>query len=268
VNRFSGFQRHAKPFGEVKTAKAVKIPSARMVTPLKRDVNERGVIRGRRICEMLGLSFALTVWLCLLAGCSSFQTEMGRPLSAETNNFAEARTRVDTVVHELGPPHQVSRLPDGFVFLYEYSRISEFQLGFSMNVPIVRWLKFLKAWNQLEHQSLVLTFDQQGVLRGEGSGNLQQSLGGGGGVQFLFAVMSFSDVSDFLRPAEAHGWGETLLQPLPVALNSDESLRSGEHGLQQRIAPDYAGQHTLEMTQPKTEKEKKRIKKNYQMPPP
>ncbi len=114
----------------------------------------------------------------------------------------------------------------------------------------------------------MLTFDEQGVLRGLGSGNWQESLGGGGGVQLLFMVMSFSDVSDFLRPAEAHAWGKTLLQLPPVALNSPQSLRSGEHGLQQRIAPDYAGQHTLEMTQPKTEKEKKRIKKDYQAPPP
>ncbi len=217
---------------------------------------------------LLALRVFLPVALCALSGCSSFRTEMGRPLTAQSKEFAEDRTRVDAVVQELGPPHQVSRLPEGFVFQYEYSRISEFQLGFSMNLPIVRWFKFLRAWNYLEQQALVLTFDEKGVLRGAGCGNWQESLGGGGGVQFLFVVMSFSDVSDFLRPAEAHAWGKTLLQPPPVALNSAQSLRTGEHGLQQRIAPDYAGQHTLEMAQPKTEKEKKRIKKEYQLPPP
>jgi hypothetical protein len=192
---------------------------------------------------------------------------MGRPLTADTKGFAEGRTRVDTVVHELGPPNEATRLPDGFAFLYEYSRMSEFQLGFSVNLPIIRWLKFVKAWNHLDEHSLLLTFDQQGVLRSVGSGAWQQSLGGGQAVQLLFVAMSLSDLSDFLSPADAHDWGEALLQAPPIALNSASSLRFGEHGLQQRIAPDYAGQHTLEMTQPKTEKEKRKIKKDYQWQP-
>jgi hypothetical protein len=206
--------------------------------------------------------------LWLLSGCSSFRTEMGRPLTVKTNEFAEGLTRVDTVVHEFGPPHQVSRLSDGFAFLYEYSAISEFQLGFSANLPIVRWFKFVKAWNHLDQDSLILIFDDQGVLRSGGSDGWKESLGGGSAVQILFVSISLSDVSKILRPADAHSWGKRLLQPLPVALNSASSLRTGEHGLQQRIAPDYAGQQMLEMTKPKTEKEKKRIKKNYQMPPP
>jgi len=206
--------------------------------------------------------------LWLVSGCSSFRTEMGRPVILKTNEFAEGFTRVDTVVHELGPPHQVSRLSDGFAFLYEYSAISEFQLGFSANLPVVRWLKFVKAWNHLDQDSLILTFDDQGVLRSAGSDGWKESLGGGSAVQILFVSISLSDVSKILRPADAHAWGKQLLQPVPVALNSASSLRTGEHGLQQRIAPDYAGQQTLEMTKPKTEKEKKRIKKNYQMPPP
>jgi hypothetical protein len=57
-----------------------------------------------------------------------------------------------------------------------------------------------------------------------------------------------------------------MLQPPPVALNSAQSLRTGQNGLEQRLAPAYAGQHTLEMPTPKTEKEKKRLKKNYLRP--
>jgi len=217
--------------------------------------------------QTVGLSFAMLAALVLLSGCSSFRTEMGLPLSVQTNNFAEGRTRVEAVVHDLGPPHEASRLPDGFAFLYEYSRIREFQLGFSLNLPVIHWFKFLRAWNNLDQETLVLIFDEQGILRGAGSANWQESLGGGGGAQFLFTVMSFSDVADFLRPGEAHGWGKTLLQLPPVALNSAQSLRTGEHGLQLRIAPDFAGQHSLEMRQPRSEKEKKRIKKSYQLPP-
>jgi hypothetical protein len=189
---------------------------------------------------------------------------MGRPLPAGAAGFAEGRTRVEEVVRELGPPAQASRLPDGFVFLYEYTCMSEFQLGFSLNLPVIRWLKFVRAWNWLDQECLVLTFDDQGVLRGAGAGNWEESLGGGGAVQILFTAMSLSDVDELLRPADAHDWGQALLQPPPVALNSAQSLRNGAHGLELRVAPDYAGQQSLEMTRPKTEKEKKRGKRDYQ----
>jgi len=191
---------------------------------------------------------------------------MGRPFPAEPN-IAEGQTRVDAVVHELGPPNRVSRLPDGFAFLYEYSVIGEFQLGISVNVPVVHWFKFLKAWNHLDQEALLLTFDNRGVLRSKGTSDWKEDLGGGTGVQFLFSVISFSDMSKYLRPADAHRWGKTLLQSPPVVLNSAQSLRNGEHGLQQRIAPDYAGQHTLEMAKPKTERQKRKIKKQYQTQP-
>jgi hypothetical protein len=193
---------------------------------------------------------------------------MGQPLTGRPDEFTEGRTRVEAVVRELGPPNQASRLPDGFAFLYEYSRVSEFQFGISVDISFLRWIKFVKAWNSLNQQSLILTFDDQGVLRSAGLAAWQEGLGGGSAAQIVFAVISLSDVSDILQPADAHSWGKLLLQPLPVALNSAQSLRVGEHGLQQRIAPDYAGQHTLEMTNPKTEKEKKRIKKNYQLQKP
>jgi hypothetical protein len=212
------------------------------------------------------LRFCL-VSLLLLTGCSYFRTEMGQPLSANSSSFTEGQTRVDAVVRQLGPPNRTTRLPDGVAFLYEYSRMSEFQLGIGLNLPVIRWFKFLKAWNNIEQQNLLLTFDNQGMLRSAGSGNWQEGLGGGTGVQFLFMVMSFSDVSKFLHPADAHDWGEMLLQRPPIALNSGQSMRSGQHGLQQRIAPEYAGQHTLEMTEPKTEKEKRKIKKDYQWQP-
>jgi hypothetical protein len=193
---------------------------------------------------------------------------MGQPLAGKADGFAEGRTRVDAVLRELGPPDQASRLPGGFAFLYEHSVMSEFQLGFSVNAPVVRWFKFIKAWNHLDQESLLLVFDDRGVLRSAGTGNWKESLGGGSAAQILFVVMSLSDITDFLRPADTHEWGKALLQPLPVALNSAQDIGSGAHGLELRIAPDYAGQRTLEMSLPKTEKEKRKIKKNYQMPQP
>jgi hypothetical protein len=211
----------------------------------------------------LGLTALLAGLACGL-GCSSFRTQMGRPLPTGTEQFAEGQSRVEDVARQLGPPSQASQLSPGFVFLYEYSAIREFQLGISVNVPILRYFKFVHAWNHLDQQALVLTFDDQGVLRSAGGGRSKESLGGGSAAQPVFVSISLSDVSRILRPADAHDWGESLLKPLPVALNSAQSLRSGEHGVQQRIAPGNAGQQTLEMQRQRTEKQKKRIKKNYQ----
>jgi len=213
----------------------------------------------------------IAAWLAALvlaAGCSSFRTEMGRPLEGSVTNYTNSQTRVETVMHDLGPPNEVTKLPDGFGFLYEYSRVKEFQLGVSVNVSFLRYFKFLKAWNSLEQQALLVTFDHRGVVQNAALGKWNESLGGGTAVQFIVSVMSLSDVSRLLRPADANGWGERLLQPLPTTLNVAQSLRTGEHGFEQRIAPEYAGQETLEMARPQSERAKKKIKKNYQQPPP
>jgi len=209
--------------------------------------------------------YSASLWL--LSACSSFRTEMGRPLPASASGFVEAQTGVEAVVRKMGPPHSATRLPQGFAFLYEHSRISEFQLGVTVPFAFLRYFKFIHAWNRLDQEALLLTFDDRGVLQSAGGGRWREKLGGGSSVQILVKVMSLSDVSKFLYPADAHSWGERLLQPLPIGLNSAQSLRTGQSGLQQRVAPSYSGQHTLEMAKPKTENEKRRIKRDYQNPP-
>ncbi|MGZ5545128.1 MAG: hypothetical protein ACXWIU_10675, partial [Limisphaerales bacterium] len=91
--------------------------------------------------------------VCLLGGCSSFRTEMGRPLPTQRDSFTEGKTRVGTVIHDLGPPNRASQLPDGFVFLYEYTCVKEFQLGLSVPVGFLRYFKFVHAWNNLDQQA-------------------------------------------------------------------------------------------------------------------
>jgi len=198
--------------------------------------------------------------LLVLSGCSSFRVEMGRPLSVKASEF-EPQASVETVLRQAGPPDRVSALPGGFAFLYEFSRVKEFQLGISVDVSFLRYFKFVHAWNRLDQEVLLLTFDDRGLLLGAGTGQWTDKLGDGSAVQFLVQVMSLSDVSRILSSADAQFWAKWLLQPLPVTLNSANSLRTGAHGLQQRVAPEYAGQQTLEMAKPKTEKEKKRARK-------
>lgn len=196
--------------------------------------------------------------LCLLTGCSSFRTEWGAPMKAESHDFVEGSTPVETVIRELGPPSQVSALPDGFAFLYEHTIVKEYQVGINLNESIIKYFKFVHAWNDLDQQLSLLVFDNDGVLRSVDSEEWQEKLGGGSAVQFLFAVMSLTDDSAFRGGSPQHEWGRLKLQPPPVLVNSEQSLRSGEHGLQLRLAPAYAGQHTLEMTKPNEKKKKRR----------
>lgn len=189
---------------------------------------------------------------------------MGHPLLGRVQNYTNGQTRLQTVLDEMGPPNAATRLPDGFAFLYEHTRINEFQLGISVNVSVLRYFKFLHAWNSLERQVMLVTFDKQGTVRNATMRQWKADLGGGSAVQFIVNVMSLSDVAQFLQPADANSWGDRLLQPLPTTLNGAQSLRTGEHGLQQRGPPEFVGQETLEMAVPKTERVKKKIKRNYQ----
>jgi len=193
----------------------------------------------------------------LASGCSSFRTEWGAPVRPESGLLKEGTTRMETVARELGPPAQVTALPDGCAFLYEYSAIDEFQVGLSADFPVLRWLKLVHAFNHLDQDTLLLTFDDLGVLRSQGDKAWRETLGGGNAAQFLFVSLSLTDPELRRQRADQHRWGRYLLQPVPVLLNENQNLRTGENGLQQqRIAPKFAGQQTLEMAKPMTKKTK------------
>jgi len=189
--------------------------------------------------------------MLVLTGCSSFRTEVGRPLAQPAAPLVEGETRFETVMHELGPPHAVSSLPDGFVFLYEYSRVSEFQWGISLDFLRMPYFKLVKGDSHLSESAHVLAFNEEGILTAQGSGVWREKLGGGGALQFIISALSLTDTTAFRRQPDALLWGRGLCQRPPVSLNSHQDPRSGRNGLQQRIAPVFVGQATLEMTRPK-----------------
>ena len=189
-----------------------------------------------------------------LTACSSFRTEVGRPLWPAPSPLVAGETRVETVVHQLGPPHAISPLPGGFVFLYEYSRVSEFQWGIGLgliHLPFFDYFKVISANSHLSESVNLLTFDEQGVLRAQGSATWREKLGGGQALQWVISVMSLTDTTAFRDLPDASLWGRALLQPPPVTLNSAQDLRTGASGVQQRLAPLFVGQATLEMNHPK-----------------
>jgi hypothetical protein len=187
----------------------------------------------------------------VLTGCSSFHTEVGRPLSQTPTPLVEGETRVETVVHELGPPHNISALPDGFVFLYEYSFVREFQWGISLKFVGLGFFKLVKGHSRLSESVRILTFDEQGTLRAQGFAEWHEKLGSGGALQLIVSVLSLTDTTAFRRQPDALLWGRWLLQRPPVTLNSAQDLRTGSNGLQQRLAPAFVGQESLEMSPPR-----------------
>jgi len=194
----------------------------------------------------------------ILTGCSSIHTEVGHPLPDNPAPLVEGTTRAATVVHEWGPPHAVSSLPDGFVFLYEYSRVREFQFGISLKMIRMPYFKVIKADSNLSEAARVLTFDEDGVLRAQGLAAWKEKLSGGGALQLITSVLSLTDTTAFRRLPDPLLWGRGDLQRPPVTLNSDQDLRSGNHGLQQRTSPVFVGQATLEMVHPKPMKLKRK----------
>src|SRR5262245_41345069 len=104
--------------------------------------------------KALAAAFFALLFLC---GCSAFHIEMRRPLPTQGAEFTEGQTRVGAVISRLGPPNTATKLPHGFAFLYEFSRVREFQLGVSLNVAVLRYFKFIHAWNRLHQETLLFT---------------------------------------------------------------------------------------------------------------
>jgi len=211
-------------------------------------------LRTRRNSEsspgILGLSLLMTVGL--LTGCSSIHTEVGHPLTKSSTQFVEGTTQVRTVLRELGPPHQVSALPDGFAMLYEYSLVKEFQFGISLKCLRMPYFKLITGDSKVSENTQLLVFDQQGVLKAQDSEAWSEKLGAGGALQWITSVHGLSDTAAFREVPDQMDWGQASLQPPAVTLNRESDLRQGSNGLEQRMAPVYVGQSTLEMAKPKS----------------
>jgi len=165
---------------------------------------------------------------------------------------------MSTVLRELGPPHAVSALPDGCAFLYEHSKVDELQFGISLDFIDAPYLKLISANSRLSETAHLLTFDEGGVLRAHHLQSWEEKLSGGQALQFVTSVSSLTDISTFQQIPEPLVWGRGRIQPLPVTLNVDQDLGTGQNGVEQRLSPRYAGQATLEMAPPKAIKIKSR----------
>jgi hypothetical protein len=197
------------------------------------------------------VAWAMTALLLpAVAGCAHLTSEVGHPLPAKPASLHVAQSHLQDVLRTVGPPSRVSEASPGFALLYEYNGVEEIQLGFSINVAVLRFFKFVGAKSWLEHQAWLMVFDEKGVLQAWGEEHWRRTLGRGAAAQFLVTVSSLVDSSQVRRPSPQHSWGKSLLAPLPRSLNYTHSPDNPSAAMEQTLAPTAVGQRALEMTPP------------------
>ncbi len=181
----------------------------------------------------------------MLSGCSLNNYQIGADLEPWRDKPQGAD--LATVLAELGPPLRISSLPGGYVMGWEEWYIVERKLGLSLGYVGADFLSIDWGRASTEGNFLLLTFDRDHRVVDSRFENWNADAGGGQGIQALVSVISVVDVDDLNHPLPQHRWGGFALEQLPVTLNRDNRLGTGENGIQQRGTPDGIGQHTLEI---------------------
>lgn len=192
--------------------------------------------------SVIGLLF-----LAGLTGCTILGKQIGKPIPVEQAGLEENITQVKQIVALLGPPTHMSVLPHGFIMVYEYVDAAEQQFGINLEFIGLNWFKMSFGRASTNHESLLLIFDDAGLLQAQEYDKWAEDLGKGFGFQLFFVAMPTVNTRHLDASPEQLSWGRSALQPLPITLNTAQSLDSGSHGIQLRGTPDSVGQRTLEM---------------------
>ena len=186
--------------------------------------------------------------LCLALGaCTQWRHyELGLPIAESQMPDPAQGWNLAEVMVELGPPQRISAAPHGFVMAWEYWEIDEIKVGvgsFMTGVDLINidWGKatargdFLLLSFSHDHRLLTASFEEW-----------DRDAGGGQGVQPLFSTVDVVNVDDLLEPMSQHRWGGQSLRRIPVTLNQQNRLDSGQAGFEQRGTTQAVGQHSLE----------------------
>lgn len=187
------------------------------------------------------------VSLINLTGCTSITKHIDKPLGSSPTELAKAQIHYYKILDELGPPAYISSLSDGFAFQYETLQIDELQFGLSADIDFFRWFKLAYGNAEVERDVHVFIFNKEGYVQAYGNKQIKDDAGKGISYQFIVKVAQVVDTKYLEQPFAQHNWGFSLLKPLPVGMNREQSLDSGAHGLEQRGTPTAVGQRTLEL---------------------
>ena len=181
--------------------------------------------------------------MSLCHGCSTYRYEMGHSFQPRPSH--KAAITLQQTMDLLGPPIRLAATDSGYVLAWEHWQIREDYIGFSLRGTPMEFLSIDWGRATVSGEFLVLTFDSQMHLSGQGYQSWNDQVGSGQSVQPMFSVVPIIDVSDLLEPLAVHQWGAMSLDPLPQALNHAQRIENGQ--LEQRGTPTGAGQRTLEM---------------------
>ena len=160
-------------------------------------------------------------------------------------------THFGAVLDQLGPPHKISALPNGFVFLYEYYAPKGWQVGGRLPTQEADALKTFRldfGAGAARRQTLVLLFDDTGMLTQKQ--RLQEEgedVGAGAKVSVLSGSGNLIDTASVDSTGGPNHWGASLLMPMGKSLNREQDLETGQSGVEQVRTTTKVGQHTLEL---------------------
>lgn len=200
-----------------------------------------------------GLVTALLIALSLaipfaLSGCAHLHKDLGTPLPTAAEVALEPSGHYSDFLRAYGPPAKISALPSGFVFLYEHVQIDERQYGLILPGPIAKYFKIVWATSLATTDVAVFLFDQQGHLSGSGYRTFENDPGGGFGLTLFFKIKSLTDIDEYTHSQEGIlEWGMAKFRPIPLALNTAQSLDTGDKGLDVLRVDGMAGQRALEL---------------------
>lgn len=196
----------------------------------------------RQKSQLLVLLFGV-----VLSGCTVVRNDYEFP-SAQTGKAVEGKTHYSKVLDEFGPPLKLSALDNGMVFLYESASTVEDQLGVSISISNLNFLKFVFGGGKANQEVALFSFDSEGILRSTSIDSWSRSLGSSASLQFILALLPVTDTGGIGDSPPALDWGAGLLQPdVAIALNHHNSLDTGLSGVEQQGTPRSAGQRALEL---------------------
>ena len=188
----------------------------------------------------------LLLGLVVLGGCTQWRYDLGTPLHPGQLPDAQAGMPLGDVLARLGPPHRVSATVDGYVLAWEFWKIREDTIGLSLGALGADLLSVDWGKARVSGDFLLAFFDSHHRLTASAFSQWQGDAGGGRAIQPMIGLVSLVDVEDLVDELPQHDWGASLLEPLPIAANSDSRPDTGQNGIQRRGTPSGIGQQSLE----------------------
>lgn len=188
----------------------------------------------------------LACLICLQA-CTQWRYDLGEPLAEIGLAGHGEGAELGAVLRRLGPPLRMAAIDEGYLLAWEHWYIAEDTLGLSLGALGADFLTVDWGTARATGEFLLLTFDSEHHLTGGGYAGWDSEAGGGRSLQPLVGFVPIVDVDDLLERLPQHRWGAASLRSLPVTLNANSAVDTGQAGLEQRGTPKAVGQHSLEI---------------------